>query len=67
MNLVMTKTKKGWMVDCTDLAGSPAIGDGETKHEAMATFFIRNMINPTLIKMQGDPLIINGKKWKPGI
>ena len=67
MNLIMTKTKKGWKVDCSDLPGSPSIGDGRTKYEAIAAFFIRNMTNPTLIRIKSEPLTINNKLWKPGI
>lgn len=66
MNLVMTKTKKGWEVDCTDLPGSPNLGDGRTKYEAIAAFFIRNMTNPVLLRIKNEPLKINNKLWKSG-
>ena len=67
MNLIMVKTRKGWKVDCTDLPGSPAIGDGETKYEAIAAFFIRNMTDSILLRIRNEPLRINNKLWKPGI
>ena len=67
MKITLTKSSKGWIADFPELPGSPPVGDGETKHEAIACLFFRNIENLPKLRSINETLEINGQLWQPGI
>jgi hypothetical protein len=53
--------RKYWRADCDDLPGSPRIGCGWTKADAVAALFIENFQG--LGKVVGKPLYVNDEKY----
>lgn len=41
MDILITKDSRGIVADCTDMPGSPPIGIGPNKAEAVADLFVR--------------------------
>lgn len=41
MNILLTQSGSKWLADMTDLPGSPPIGTGATKEEAVVSLFFR--------------------------
>lgn len=67
MEIKITKVKQnkkviGFNADFIELPGSPAIGTGKTKEEAVATLFIRNLNSLNSLNMA--TLKINDKLYE---
>ena len=63
MNIITTqleyRKKKYFQADCTDFPGSPWVGTGCTREEAVATLFIRNLdAFKRLKEKEGDNLVL---------
>lgn len=83
MNIEIIKIKCGcYQADCKDCPGTPPVGYGKTKIEALiALFYLLMFDKPNAIKSSGydlnkswlpyinqtDPIIVNGKIWKDPI
>jgi hypothetical protein len=72
---VKSEKKRGncFQADLKDCPGSPPVGYGKTKEEAVAALFFVLMFNGTCglhpvnwlsYVRQDEPIIINGKMWK---
>ena len=73
MNIEITKVNDYFMADCRDCPGTPPIGFGDTKEEAVAALFYVMTFGSTggphpsnWLKYirEGEPIIINGKQWE---
>lgn len=62
MKIIITKEKKGFKADFSELPGSPRCGTGKTKEEAVATLFMRQLAN--LGNLDINRLEINGKPYE---
>lgn len=64
MNITLQKNDSaggGYTADCTDLAGSPPVGTGSTKVNAIIALFFRLAANGYRLS---NPIYVNGKPWK---
>lgn len=62
-----------WQADCKDCPGTPPVGYGKTREEALAALFYLMMFDSTCgpnpsnwlkyIK-KGEPIVIDGKMWE---
>lgn len=70
MNIELTQHgsvgKRYYRADFTELCGSPYVGEGKTKHEAIACLFIRNREHVDKLIKANPILNINGKPWNQG-
>ena len=60
MKIKIEKSGEGYYADFIELTGSPAVGTGKTKEDAMATLFIRNidklpLLDTTYLEINGTP------------
>jgi len=67
MQIITKRSSKGFMADFKDLPGSPQIGDGRTKAEAIACLFFRCIQDKTINQLDYKTLSIDGKLWKTGL
>lgn len=79
MNIEYRKIEKGvnfeecWQADCKDCPGTPPVGYGKTREEALAALFYLMMFSNTggsnpsnWLKYieRGEPIVIDGKIWE---
>lgn len=67
MNIELKRTSngKGWIADCRDFLGSPAIGDGRTREMALACLLYRTLRRGTVHDIvPNEILTVNGKLWE---
>ena len=62
MKIKIDKTPNGFRADFIELVGSPSVGTGKTKEDAISTLFIRNY--KQLDKLDMEYLEINGKPYE---
>ena len=63
MKIKTTKVrKKFYTADFLELPGSPYIGSGETRIEAVICLFVRNVAK--LHRLDYQEIILDGKLWK---
>lgn len=57
-------SRSGWVADLQPRPGSPHIGTGRTKSEALAALLFLVLLDGSYKPESGEILWVNGRKWR---